>query len=238
MADIEKADKTALVKQLRDEFWNYPKTVGWNLSSNSTSSTGGSSTSSSSSSSSSSGSSSSSSSSSGNLSNRSSSNNINLDNNVTNGTNSNNNSRSSSSSSSSSSSTCSSSNSNSSNKTEFPSGSVPSDAVHGNFLEAINTSLNILNKHFMDRDLQKTNNSIVMISAGNGIFKVKHNLSQITKQRMVDNGFGLDFISLSRPIIETVPLFLVDSKSDGVQNFYEIPHWMRISYIDCEREVR
>jgi len=212
MADIEKADKTALVKQLRDEFWNYPKTVGWNLSSNSTSSTGGSS------------SSSSSSSSSGNLSNRSSSNNINLDNNVTNGTNSNNNSRSS--------------NSSSSNKTEFPSGSVPSDAVHGNFLEAINTSLNILNKHFMDRDLQKTNNSIVMISAGNGIFKVKHNLSQITKQRMVDNGFGLDFISLSRPIIETVPLFLVDSKSDGVQNFYEIPHWMRISYIDCEREVR
>lgn len=29
--------------------------------------------------------------------------------------------------------------------------SVPSDAVHGNFLPAINTSLNILDKHYMDR---------------------------------------------------------------------------------------
>jgi len=180
MSDIEKADKIALVKQLRDEFWNYPKTVGWNISNNNNNS----------------------SSSSGNNNNNYNS------------------------------------NSNSSNKMEFPSGSVPSDAIHGNFLEAINTSLNILDKHYMDRDLQKTNNSIVMISASNGIFKVKHNLSQITKQRMLDNAFGLDFISLSRPIIETVPLFLVDSKSDGVQNFYEIPHWMRISYIDCEKEVR
>ena len=40
---------------------------------------------------------------------------------------------------------------------------VPSDAVHGNFLEAINTSLNILDKHYMDRDLLRTNNSIVMV---------------------------------------------------------------------------
>ena len=28
---------------------------------------------------------------------------------------------------------------------------VPSDSVNGNFLEAINTTLNLLDKHYMDR---------------------------------------------------------------------------------------
>lgn len=116
--------------------------------------------------------------------------------------------------------------------------SVPSDAVHGNLLEAINMSLNILSKHYLDRDLLRTNNSIVMISAGQGVFKVKPNLNQITKQRMLDNAFGLDFISLARPTVDTVPLFLVDCRVDGVKNFYEMPHWMRVSYIDCKKEVR
>ena len=116
--------------------------------------------------------------------------------------------------------------------------SVPSDAVHGNFLEAINMALNILSKHYLDRDLTRTNNSIVMISAGAGIFKVRPNLSQITKQRMLDNAFGIDFISLARPTVDTVPLFLVDCRNEGVKNFYETPHWMRVSYIDCQREVR
>lgn len=116
--------------------------------------------------------------------------------------------------------------------------SVPSDAVHGNILEAINMSLNILSKHYLDRDLLRTNNSIVCISAGTGVFKVKPNLNQITKQRMLDNAFGLDFISLARPTVDTVPLFLVDCRADGVKNFYEMPHWMRVSYIDCKKEVR
>lgn len=116
---------------------------------------------------------------------------------------------------------------------------VPSDAVHGNLLEAINTALNILDKHYLDRDLVRTNNSIVTISAGVGIFKVKPNLSQITKQRMLDNAFVLEFISLaSRPPLHTVPLFLVDCRSDGVKDFYETPHWMRVSYIDCKAPNR
>jgi hypothetical protein len=60
--------------------------------------------------------------------------------------------------------------------------SVPSYAYDGNFLEAINTTLNLLDKHYMDRDLQRTGNSIVLISAGTGIFDVQPHLSQITKQ--------------------------------------------------------
>lgn len=115
---------------------------------------------------------------------------------------------------------------------------VPSDAVHGNFLEAINTSLNILDKHYMDRDLTRTGNAIVMISAGSGIFKVKPVLAQITKQRMIDGGYGLDFISLARPSVNVVPLFLVDCRSEGVKDFYETPYWIRVSYVDCHKEIR
>lgn len=115
---------------------------------------------------------------------------------------------------------------------------VPSDAIHGNLLEAINATLNILDKHYMDRDLQRTGNSIVMISAGAGVFKVKPNLSQISKQRMLDNAFGIDFISLSRPPVHAVPLFIVDCNSEGAKDFYEIPHWIRVSYVDCKPSAR
>ncbi|RYH30080.1 vacuolar membrane-associated protein Iml1 [archaeon] len=115
---------------------------------------------------------------------------------------------------------------------------VPSDAVHGNVLEAINASLNILEKHYMDRDLNRTGNSIVLISVGPGVFKVKPTLAQITKQRMLDSAFGIDFISLSRPPVHVVPLFLVDGKAEGVgmTDFYEMPHWIRVSYVDCKNK--
>jgi hypothetical protein len=112
---------------------------------------------------------------------------------------------------------------------------VPSDSAHGNFLEAINTSLNILEKHYMDRDLSRSGNSIVMISAGAGVFEVKPTLAQITKQRMLDSAFGIDFISLSRPPSHNVPLFIVSCKDDGGRDFYEMPHWIRVSFVDCKR---
>jgi hypothetical protein len=63
-------------------------------------------------------------------------------------------------------------------------------AVEGNILEAINLCLNVLEKHFMDRDLTRTGtvhytlysvltirtrtgNSIVMLTAGAGVFRVE-----------------------------------------------------------------
>lgn len=111
---------------------------------------------------------------------------------------------------------------------------IPTDAASGNFLEAINSTLNFLDKHFIDRDLQRTGNSIVMISAGTGIFRVKPTLQQITKQRMMDNGIGMDFISLSQPPLHTVPLFLVECNEYGMKDFYEVPHWMNITFVDCD----
>ncbi len=113
---------------------------------------------------------------------------------------------------------------------------VPSDAASGNFLEAINTTLNILDKHYMDRDLLRTGNSIVMISAGTGIFKVKPIMALISKQRMMDNGIGLDFVSLSQPPLHTVPLFHVECREHGLPDFYESPHWVNVSFVDCDKD--
>ena len=113
---------------------------------------------------------------------------------------------------------------------------VPSDAVTGNVLEAINTTLNLLDKHYIDRDLVRTGNSIVMVSAGVGIFKVKPTVALITKQRMMDTGIGLDFISLSQPPLHSVPLFLLDCKEEGLGDFYVVPQWINVCYVDCSRD--
>jgi hypothetical protein len=45
---------------------------------------------------------------------------------------------------------------------------IPSTASHGNILESINITLNLLHLHYVDRDLHRTGNSIVVITSGNG----------------------------------------------------------------------
>ncbi len=73
---------------------------------------------------------------------------------------------------------------------------IPSTASQGNVLEAINITLNLLHLHYIDRDLHRTGNSIVVITPGNGVFEIEKNLAGITKQRMMDNGIGSDVLSL------------------------------------------
>lgn len=71
---------------------------------------------------------------------------------------------------------------------------IPSTAAQGNLLEAINVTMNVLSLHYIDRDLHRTGNSIVVISAGNGVFEVEKKIAGITKQRMMDNGIGSDML--------------------------------------------
>eukprot|EP00644_Phytophthora_capsici_P003592 jgi/Phyca11/126559/e_gw1.64.273.1 len=85
---------------------------------------------------------------------------------------------------------------------------LPSRAKDGNILEAINVTLNVLDKHYMDRDLSRTGQGIVMMTAGCSIFNVNSKLAEITEQRMMDNGVGMDMISLSAPPLHVVPLFI------------------------------
>lgn len=114
----------------------------------------------------------------------------------------------------------------------------PSSASQGNVLEAINVTLNLLQYHYLDRDLHRTGNSIVVISAGNGVFEVDKGLAGISYQRMMDNGIGSDMLSLGLPPLHTAPFFLyvnlyqeVDPEGvDGSETFYEVPHWMNLSF--------
>ncbi|OQR82637.1 hypothetical protein ACHHYP_15711 [Achlya hypogyna] len=85
---------------------------------------------------------------------------------------------------------------------------VPARAIDGNMLEAINVTLNIFDKHYMDRDLYRAGQGIVMITAGCSVYKVRQRLAQITKQRMMDTGVGMDMISLTKPPMHPVPLFI------------------------------
>jgi hypothetical protein len=73
-------------------------------------------------------------------------------------------------------------------------------------------TLNVLEKHYMDRDLTRTGNSIVMVSPSAGVVEVDSTLSGITKQRMMDNGIGMDMLSLAQPPLHTVPLFICNDK--------------------------
>jgi hypothetical protein len=87
-------------------------------------------------------------------------------------------------------------------------GRRPSNASQGNVLEAINVTLNLLQFHFLDRDLHRTGNSLVVVSAGSGVFEVDRELAGITYQRMMDNGIGSDMLSLALPPLHIAPFFL------------------------------
>jgi len=80
-------------------------------------------------------------------------------------------------------------------------------------LEAINVALNVLQLHYMDRDLHRTGNSVVVVSAGNGVFEVDKKVAGITKQRMMDNGIGSDMLSLGLPPLHVAPFFLYKVRS-------------------------
>jgi len=123
---------------------------------------------------------------------------------------------------------------------------TPSTASQGNVLEAINITLNLLHLHYIDRDLHRTGNSIVIITPGNGVFEIEKNLAGITKQRMMDNGIGSDMLSLGLPPLHVAPFFLYKEKStssaeeiqgfDDWKTYFEVPHWMNLSFTDYDNE--
>ncbi|EEC45548.1 predicted protein [Phaeodactylum tricornutum CCAP 1055/1] len=115
----------------------------------------------------------------------------------------------------------------------------PSTATQGNVLEAINVTLNLLQYHFLDRDLHRTGNSILVVSAGGGVFEVDKELASITYQRMMDHGIGSDMLSLGLPPLHIAPFFLYvnayrsvgKTGIDAGESYYEVPHWMHLSFV-------
>lgn len=123
---------------------------------------------------------------------------------------------------------------------------LPSIASQGNILEAINVALNMLQLHYMDRDLYRTGNSLVVVTPGCGVFEVNKDLASITKQRMMDNGIGSDMLSLSLPPLHIAPFFLYkenrsvvkDDGDDDWKTYFEIPHWMHLSFTSYDDNDR
>ncbi|KIX92935.1 uncharacterized protein Z520_11411 [Fonsecaea multimorphosa CBS 102226] len=83
----------------------------------------------------------------------------------------------------------------------------PSAALKGNILEAINIASSQFAHDFEDRDLIRTGVSIVVVTAGTGVFEVNRDLLNLTSQNLTNNGVGIDIVCLSRMPLHSVPLF-------------------------------
>uniref|UniRef100_A0A8C6Y9Z0 GATOR1 complex protein DEPDC5 n=1 Tax=Naja naja TaxID=35670 RepID=A0A8C6Y9Z0_NAJNA len=90
----------------------------------------------------------------------------------------------------------------------FPPG-YNSTSAQGNYLEAINLSFNVFDKHYINRNFDRTGQMSVVITPGVGVFEVDRLLMILTKQRMIDNGIGVDLVCMGEQPLHAVPLFKV-----------------------------
>ncbi|XP_019122302.1 GATOR complex protein DEPDC5 isoform X7 [Larimichthys crocea] len=115
----------------------------------------------------------------------------------------------------------------------FPVG-YNSTAAQGNYLEAINLSFNVFDKHYINRNFDRTGQMSVVITPGVGVFEVDRLLMILTKQRMIDNGIGVDLVCMGEQPLHAVPLFKLHNKTtpgdSRVGDDYNLPHWINHSF--------
>lgn len=98
-------------------------------------------------------------------------------------------------------------------RTEGKEGEVPrlvghiSYAHEGPILEALNLGLNPTETHYIDRSLSLTGSSTILITPGRGHFRVSKRLLKLTTTRLLDQGFGLDIVSVGKAPLHVTPLF-------------------------------
>ncbi|KAM9844724.1 LOW QUALITY PROTEIN: GATOR1 complex protein DEPDC5 [Aulostomus maculatus] len=115
----------------------------------------------------------------------------------------------------------------------FPVG-YNSTAAQGNYLEAINLSFNVFDKHYINRNFDRTGQMSVVITPGVGVFEVDRLLMILTKQRMIDNGIGVDLVCMGEQPLHAVPLFKLHNRAtpgdSRVGDDYNLPHWINHSF--------
>ncbi|KAH7914031.1 hypothetical protein BJ138DRAFT_1123902 [Hygrophoropsis aurantiaca] len=80
-------------------------------------------------------------------------------------------------------------------------------AHDGPILEALNLGLNPNETHYIDRSLSLTGASTILITPGTGYYRVNKQLLRLTTTRMLDQGFGLDLVSLAKRPLHQSPIF-------------------------------
>lgn len=80
-------------------------------------------------------------------------------------------------------------------------------AHDGPILEALNLSLNPIETHYIDRSLSLTGSVSIIITPGTGYFRVNKHLLRLTTARLLDQGFALDLVSLTKPPLHQSPIF-------------------------------
>ncbi|KAL5290697.1 DEPDC5 family protein [Megaselia abdita] len=113
-----------------------------------------------------------------------------------------------------------------------------STAGQGNFLEVLNISLNTFEKHFLDRSFDRTGQLSVVVTPGFGVFEVDRELTNITKQRIIDNGVGSDLVCVGEQPLHAVPLLKFHNKESlTTVDDYSLPHWINLSFYSTNKKV-
>ncbi|XP_039361577.1 GATOR complex protein DEPDC5 isoform X3 [Mauremys reevesii] len=122
----------------------------------------------------------------------------------------------------------------------FPAG-YNSTSAQGNYLEAINLSFNVFDKHYINRNFDRTGQMSVVITPGVGVFEVDRLLMILTKQRMIDNGIGVDLVCMGEQPLHAVPLFKLHNRSgpgdSRLGDDYNIPHWINHSFYTSKSQL-
>ena len=79
-------------------------------------------------------------------------------------------------------------------------------AHDGPVLEALNLALSPTETHYIDRSLSLTGTSTIIITPGTGYFRVSKQLLRLTTTRMLDQGFGVDLICVTKPPLHQSPI--------------------------------
>lgn len=99
-------------------------------------------------------------------------------------------------------------------------------------------SLNVFEKHYLDRSFDRTGQLSVVITPGVGVFEVDRELTNITKQRIIDNGVGSDLVCVGEQPLHAVPLLQFHNKRKGAaSNDFSMPHWINLSFYSSSKRI-
>ncbi|XP_057663602.1 GATOR complex protein Iml1 isoform X2 [Diorhabda carinulata] len=114
-----------------------------------------------------------------------------------------------------------------------------STSSQGNFLEVLNVSLNAFEKHYLDRSFDRTGQLSVVVTPGVGVFEVDRELTNITKQRIIDNGVNSDLVCVGEQPLHAVPLLKFHNKDTNlnVPDDYSMPHWINLSFYSTNKKI-